>query len=361
MMGIVRTSRRALLLPGMLALVMAGCGGAAPEAEMQSEVDAASAGITDAPEGQADPIDSAEDGGDPGDEAADDTFDINSLPLSTAPLGDLPYFTLPEGYRESGGRNTLQLDFGELALWVGDRFQIAEGQVYATGIRVQRGSGKQYSALEVARNLEHAVTSLGGVEVFSGEIPRQVRSDDGIEAVMRAYPTESRCRDNNPVQVFGLRRDDGNVWVRTCTAQNFAGLIVLREQALEITSSVLPASEMAQQLEADGRVAIQVNFATDSADILPDSQPQLDQVLQLLAADPGLRLSIEGHTDATGDPGHNQRLSEARAQAVVAALTAQGIEASRLQAQGHGQSRPVADNDTDHGRAQNRRVELIKL
>ena len=83
-------------------------------------------------------------------------------------------------------------------------------------------------------------------------------------------------------------------------------------------------------------------------------------MLKLLQTTPDLRLAIEGHTDNAGTPAHNQTLSEARAQAVVANLVGAGIAASRLTAAGFGQSKPVADNATDEGRAQNRRVELVK-
>ena len=69
---------------------------------------------------------------------------------------------------------------------------------------------------------------------------------------------------------------------------------------------------------------------------------------------------MEGHTDNAGTLTHNQQLSAARAQAVVAALEAQGIAAARLQAAGFGQTKPLADNATEAGRAQNRRVELVK-
>ena len=372
MTGIIGAARHAPLLT-LLALAVAGCGaepvaeaeapaaGApANEVEVEAEVDAASdaaaAGASAHVHAASDEPGSTAPSGEPG---IAPSFDIALLPRSDGALGTLPYFTLPDGYRESGGRHTTQVDFGQVALWVGDRFHIAEGQVYATGIRADRSSGKQYSGLEVARNLEHAVTLAGGVEVFAGEIPRDVRDD--AETVMHAWPTEAKCRINSPVQVFALRRDDGNVWVRTCTAQNFAGMIVVREQPLEVTSSLTPATEMAEQLASAGRVAVQVNFATDSADILPDSQPQLDQMRQLLDGDPALRLSINGHTDATGDAAYNQRLSEQRAQAVVDALAAGGVDPSRLEARGHGQSQPVADEDTEQGRARNRRVELIKL
>ena len=84
------------------------------------------------------------------------------------------------------------------------------------------------------------------------------------------------------------------------------------------------------------------------------------EVLKLLQANPALRLAVQGHTDNTSTSAHNQQLSEARAQEVVRTLTAQGVATARLQAAGFGQSKPLADNATEAGRAQNRRVELVK-
>lgn len=122
----------------------------------------------------------------------------------------------------------------------------------------------------------------------------------------------------------------------------------------------LPASELEQALAADGRVALEVHFATDEADILPASMPQVEQVVELLRSSPDLALSIEGHTDSTGNAARNLELSRARAASVVAAITAAGIDAGRLEAAGFGDTRPVADNATDDGRARNRRVELVR-
>lgn len=127
-----------------------------------------------------------------------------------------------------------------------------------------------------------------------------------------------------------------------------------------ITASLLPADALKQALAQTGKVDIQVNFATDSAQILPASQPQIAQVSQLLAADPSLRLAINGHTDNSGSSAHNLQLSQQRAASVVAALVAAGIAAERLSAEGFGDSRPVADNSTAEGKAKNRRVELVR-
>ena len=84
------------------------------------------------------------------------------------------------------------------------------------------------------------------------------------------------------------------------------------------------------------------------------------EIVKLLQASPTLRLGVEGYTDNAGTPAHNQQLSEARAREVVRTITAQDIAADRLQAAGFGQSRPLADNATEAGRAKNRRVELVK-
>ena len=75
----------------------------------------------------------------------------------------------------------------------------------------------------------------------------------------------------------------------------------------------------------------------------------------------GLNISIEGHTDNVGTPAANKTLSENRARAVMQAVVAQGIAASRLRSAGHGQEKPIADNRSEDGRAKNRRVELVKL
>jgi len=101
-----------------------------------------------------------------------------------------------------------------------------------------------------------------------------------------------------------------------------------------------------------------VNFDFDKAVIRADGKPVLDAAIQTLKEQPDVRISVEGHTDSVGSDAYNQRLSERRAQAVVDYLAAGGITRSRMSARGYGESKPVASNATDDGRAQNRRVEL---
>jgi outer membrane protein OmpA-like peptidoglycan-associated protein len=101
-----------------------------------------------------------------------------------------------------------------------------------------------------------------------------------------------------------------------------------------------------------------VNFELDSATIRPDAQVILQAAAESLKEAPRATVAVTGHTDSTGSEAYNQALSERRARAVVDYLVSLGIPASRLAATGAGELKPVADNATADGRAQNRRVEL---
>lgn len=103
-------------------------------------------------------------------------------------------------------------------------------------------------------------------------------------------------------------------------------------------------------------------FDVASAELLPKNGKLLDLLAKLLAENEQIkRVRVEGHTDATGDEAFNQQLSLDRATTVVKALIARGVKADRLSTKGLGRSNPLATNDTDEGRARNRRVELRVL
>ncbi len=101
-----------------------------------------------------------------------------------------------------------------------------------------------------------------------------------------------------------------------------------------------------------------VNFETGSAKLTALSRYELDNLAEAMNKYPGMSIEIGGHTDNTGDADSNQTLSQQRAQAVYDYLTGKGISAGRLTAAGYGQTRPVDTNDTDAGRANNRRTEF---
>ncbi len=101
-----------------------------------------------------------------------------------------------------------------------------------------------------------------------------------------------------------------------------------------------------------------LTFATGSAAIDQSSAAEVDNIAAIMKAYPGVNVRVDGHTDSTGNADSNMQLSQARAEAVKGRLIAQGIDASRLSAKGFGQDSPVATNDTQEGRDQNKRVEV---
>jgi OmpA-OmpF porin, OOP family len=99
-------------------------------------------------------------------------------------------------------------------------------------------------------------------------------------------------------------------------------------------------------------------FDTGQATLQPASAEQLNNIAMILKAYPMAHIRLSGYTDNTGDPAANQKLSEERADNVMAELTGRGIDASRLSAQGYGEQDPVADNSTEEGRQKNRRISI---
>ncbi|WP_447046298.1 OmpA family protein [Vreelandella sp. H-I2] len=108
----------------------------------------------------------------------------------------------------------------------------------------------------------------------------------------------------------------------------------------------------------DSVILKEVNFEFDSAQLTSTARSVLDGVAERLVNNPGVRVSIEGHTDSRGSDAYNKDLSQARAQSVATYLNQRGVSSDRMQAVGYGEEFPIATNETEEGRFQNRRVEL---
>lgn len=153
---------------------------------------------------------------------------------------------------------------------------------------------------------------------------------------------------------LGRRNTTANVEVPTGPNQDIR--LTLRYRRYRGRSQGAQAEAEPQRFVLDG-----IYFDSGRATLRSESHARLDRVVEYMTHKPSARIRVAGHTDNVGNSRANQRLSERRAQAVREYLMSQGIDGSRIEAVGHGDEQPVASNDTEEGRQQNRRIEAIEL
>ena len=239
-------------------------------------------------------------------------------------VGHLPNFSGTKPVTRNFDSMTFEIDGDD-----GPKTVTAEGKTFVVAYQIKEGL-PELSNPEIRYNYAEALRAKGA----------EILHDGGRETI-------ARLLDNGQV-----------VWVKVYASG--AGVEVSALEEKPFTPSIKPA-ELQDALKTAGRIALYVNFDFDKATLRPDAAPVVKQVIDLLKADPALRLGIEGHTDAMGSADHNRTLSADRARSFVASLTAQGIAPDRLTAAGFGPDKPVGSNDTSEGRAKNRRVELVRL
>ncbi|WP_151775956.1 OmpA family protein, partial [Acinetobacter colistiniresistens] len=272
------------------------------------------------------------------------TFSLNQIPISNIELGDFPFIQLPKGYYFA---HQATENFAQMEFWVGDRLEKVEGQLFNGRIDAEENN-KQASFLELQRNLEAVITRLGGKKITDSKIPAELATQLS-EKYGVSYVEGLGDIYNNPTQSYVIHQNHRDIWFQITQSGNSAGLLVLETRPIDITARPLSASQLKTALDQYNKVDIHLNFETDKATLLANSDEQITQILNLLKSDDALKLEINGYTDNSGESAHNLKLSQARAQAVVKVLTDAGIDPSRLKAQGFGDSKPVSSNDTEEG------------
>jgi OmpA-OmpF porin, OOP family len=232
-------------------------------------------------------------------------------------------------------------EFDSYNFFNGKNCTTVEGRKYKRTYALKEDAQKS-SVTQIMRNYSNAIKSMGGTVLYEG------------------MPQEADCAENNGLNmVVGKTVKDGNeMWIEVVTlgGDDYFLTIILKE----LMKQDVTASNMFEALNRDGHIALYINFDTGKSIIRDESKPIIEQIIQMMKQNPDLKIGVEGHTDNVGSPASNKTLSEARAKAVVSAIVGQGISADRLSPAGYGQDKPVADNNTEEGRAKNRRVELIK-
>ncbi|HKW62801.1 MAG TPA: OmpA family protein [Candidatus Acidoferrum sp.] len=254
-----------------------------------------------------------------------------------------------------------QKEFDEFELPVGSngpakpcKMQHLEGKV--TLIRYIPPKGR--SMLEVFRNYELALQKAGFAEIFKCTDAAECGAGD---------PKHLGTYGNwkNHYMAAKLSRSEGDVYAAVNISQSNEGdlyLAIIELKPMESGLVTADAASLAGDITKTGHASVYgIYFDTGKADVKPESDSALGEISKLLQQDAGLKLYVVGHTDNVGTLASNMDLSKRRSDAVVKVLTTKyNIAAARLSAQGDGPTAPVASNDSEDGRAKNRRVELVK-
>ncbi|MFC3714600.1 OmpA family protein [Luteimonas soli] len=289
-------------------------------------------------------------------------FNVASVPQTSASLPPFPFFKAPDGLVSGYREGERELSFDAQYFIAGTQPRLVEGRVFRDRFNLA-GDARKYSELEFHRNYENAVKALGGVKVNKAQYTPGVAGAAGGRASIEKHMHGAAAISDYRHDSYLIRAPAHEYWIDVSTGSIplHGYVVVVEREAMTQSLGFLDAAAMKQAIDRDGRVALHVNFDVDKATLRPEAEPVIAEIRTLMEANPSLELSIEGHTDNTGDADHNHTLSAQRARAVASALVALGVAPGRLQSQGFGQDRPVADNATPEGRAQNRRVELVRL
>jgi OOP family OmpA-OmpF porin len=251
---------------------------------------------------------------------------------------DTPWFSGMPNYFVYDAQDT---EFDTYSFFNGKTCNTVEGKEFKRTYSLKDYAQKS-SVIQIMRNYSNAIKSMGGTVIYDGA------------------PQNADCAEHNGINMLvGKVVKDGNeMWVEVASlgGDEYYLTVVVKD----LMKQDVTASDMFDALNRDGHIALYINFDTGKSSIRDESRPVIEQVVQMMKDNPELKLSVEGHTDNVGSPASNKTLSEQRAKSVVSALVGEGISAERLSSSGYGQDKPIDDNNTEEGRARNRRVELVK-
>ncbi len=220
------------------------------------------------------------------------------------------------------------------------------------------------SNLEIYKNYELALTNAGFKIFYTGK-GNEIRGIHNLLWNVNHDPIGGwDDPDIRPWFYISASSPNEKIFISLFIIGSYDGpkvvLSVIEPKAME--TGLVTAEMMEAQIKQTGKVAIySIYFDFDKADIKSESKPTIEEIAKLLKRNPSLKLYIVGHTDNVGNFEYNIKLSERRAEAVVRELVEKyGISKDRLRAYGVGPLCPVSTNETEEGRANNRRVELVK-
>jgi len=279
-------------------------------------------------------------------------------------IGNFPFITAPTGLAIANEKDGVSefFDYETMQNYIGSTIYTTEGKL---GILDFEGEGdKDFNQKLFDKSVYDYLDKIGAKKIYQGNFPEDENDKAKLEKNMWSgkHGTKGLLRESDsPFAVYAFK-NNGKKYMLNIQSNSAQGNVFIMElKDFVQTIEKYSAAQMKSDIDKTGKAVLHINFDTDKASLQSDGQKAVDEIFVLLDADPKLKLSIEGYTDNSGTAERNKKLSTERANTVMYALAGKGIDIKRLKASGFGAEKPLKTNDSEENKAENRRVELVKI
>ncbi|WP_017257308.1 OmpA family protein [Pedobacter arcticus] len=279
-------------------------------------------------------------------------------------IGNFPFFTAPTGLQIKYAKNGASdiSDYEKMENYLGNGVYTTEGKLAILGF--EGSEEKDFNQRLFDKSVFDYIENIGAKKMYKGDFPKNEtdRKKIGENMYSVKHGTYGLLDESEaPFSVYAFK-NNGKKYILNIQSNSAQGTIFIMElKDFEQTIKKYTATTMLTEIEQNGKAILNINFDTDKSTLKPDGQEIVEEILKLLNTNSDLKLSIEGHTDNTGNVNKNKQLSTERANTVMYSLASKGIDIKRLKSTGFGSEKPIKPNDTDINKAINRRVELVKF
>lgn len=290
------------------------------------------------------------------------TTDNTIIPISNADLGTFPYFnTLPNFHPTDSST----IEQNRTYFFDGKTYFIVDGQVSSQNLNVKDDTKKLPSEFQLVQEFDKLVATLGGKKVYEGKLPdeqlKKLANQDLVELGSKKQVAPSSFYG---VVEYVIKTPKKEVWVQLVPgtiASKFYTLLIVERQNQLITTNINKENLILISLEKGEKAVANFDFAPDDSVLMTQSKDELLNIVGVFQAHPEWKIKLEVNNAPVGKPDYLLTLTEKRAKAIRDELLALGVKPGAVDAEGFGDTKPLASNDTEKGRQKNTRVEISKF
>lgn len=292
---------------------------------------------------------------------------LDGVAISDADPGVFPFFTTPPNfYPRNAGEDSVTFELNEVYMYDGAKVFTVVGKTSAQKLNVINNKKPFAKQFQLRQNYEKIITTLGGKKIFSGVIP-----EAALKAASGGKTVVDLSSKNNlvgsgwyPIDEYVLKTKDREIWVQLVTetiGSDFYQILIVEKDIAPIPANTNKNNAILTALSSTaGKAVVPVQFIADSSSLASSSKDVLLSIVGVLQAHPDWKLNINVYNAAVGKQEYTLDLTQKRAIAISSELLQLGIKPASVNITGKGDENPVGSNNTEKGRIENTRLEIMK-